>query len=324
MQGTTNVGSVNLGTVPTSYSIAGFVDFNGDGQTDIVWQNTVSGTRTIWLMNGTTRRASISLGAVNTAWNIAAIGDFNHDGKSDILWQNNLSGVCAVWLMNGVTHASSATLRVVPAHWKIMAAGDFDGDGSTDILLQNNITGACVIWLMNGTTFMSGVTVGVVLVAAEHESRSAQEEARDARENAEQANHAKDTFLANLSHELRTPLTPVLMCVADLEQERAIAPEFRLQLSMMRRNVELEARLIDDLLDMTRGCACQTATHPIRPGRHSCFAHAHGADRSQRRAGKVRPLSIRIERLRTPCRWRRRATSSGILEFVQERDQVHA
>ena len=89
------------------------------------------------------------------------------------------------------------------------------------------------------------------LVAAEHESRSAQQEARHARENAEQANHAKDNFLANLSHELRTPLTPVLMCVADLEQELAIAPEFRLQLAMVRRNVELEARLIDDLLDLT-------------------------------------------------------------------------
>jgi PAS domain S-box-containing protein len=89
------------------------------------------------------------------------------------------------------------------------------------------------------------------LVAAERESRAAQQEARHARENAEQANHAKDNFLANLSHELRTPLTPVLMCVADLEQERAIAPEFRLQLAMVRRNVELEARLIDDLLDLT-------------------------------------------------------------------------
>ncbi|MDB6148354.1 MAG: hybrid sensor histidine kinase/response regulator, partial [Spartobacteria bacterium] len=84
------------------------------------------------------------------------------------------------------------------------------------------------------------------------ELRSAHDEARHAREDAERANRAKDNFLANLSHELRTPLTPVLMCAAALEQERAIGPEFRQQLAMMRRNVELEARLIDDLLDVTR------------------------------------------------------------------------
>ena len=84
------------------------------------------------------------------------------------------------------------------------------------------------------------------------ELRVAHQQARRAREDAERANCAKDNFLANLSHELRTPLTPVLMCAAALEQEGAIGPEFRQQLSMMRRNVELEARLIDDLLDLTR------------------------------------------------------------------------
>jgi signal transduction histidine kinase len=84
------------------------------------------------------------------------------------------------------------------------------------------------------------------------ELRVAHEQARRAREDAERANCAKDNFLANLSHELRTPLTPVLMCAAALEQESGIKPEFRQQLAMMRRNVELEARLIDDLLDLTR------------------------------------------------------------------------
>ena len=80
----------------------------------------------------------------------------------------------------------------------------------------------------------------------------AHDEARCAREDAERANRAKDVFLATLSHELRTPLTPVLMCVTALEQERSNEPELSMQLGMMRRNVELEARLIDDLLDLTR------------------------------------------------------------------------
>ncbi len=74
----------------------------------------------------------------------------------------------------------------------------------------------------------------------------------EAKNEAERANRAKDKFLAALSHELRTPLTPVLMSAAALEQEPGIEPELRRQFGMMRRNVELEARLIDDLLDLTR------------------------------------------------------------------------
>jgi signal transduction histidine kinase/CheY-like chemotaxis protein len=63
---------------------------------------------------------------------------------------------------------------------------------------------------------------------------------------------AKDDFLAALSHELRTPLTPVLMTAAALETDPALPRDVREQLGMMRRNIELEARLIDDLLDLTR------------------------------------------------------------------------
>jgi PAS domain S-box-containing protein len=74
-------------------------------------------------------------------------------------------------------------------------------------------------------------------------------ESRDA---AEAANNAKDQFLAVLSHELRTPLMPVLTTVQTLEDEPGVTPDLRDSLEMIRRNVELEARLIDDLLDLTR------------------------------------------------------------------------
>src|SRR5437660_240547 len=73
-----------------------------------------------------------------------------------------------------------------------------------------------------------------------------------ARMEAERASEAKDRFLAMLSHELRTPLTPVLASILTLENENNIPANVRELLQLIRRNVELEARLIDDLLDLTR------------------------------------------------------------------------
>ncbi len=77
-------------------------------------------------------------------------------------------------------------------------------------------------------------------------------EARVAREGAEAANAAKDRFLAMLSHELRTPLSPVLHSVTLIEGEAEVSPHVREALGTIRRNVQLEARLIDDLLDLAR------------------------------------------------------------------------
>ncbi|HEX6864179.1 MAG TPA: ATP-binding protein, partial [Thermoanaerobaculia bacterium] len=70
---------------------------------------------------------------------------------------------------------------------------------------------------------------------------------------AEAASQTKDHFLATLSHELRTPLTPVLAVISRLQRRSDPLPsDVRDGMAMIRRNVELEARLIDDLLDLTR------------------------------------------------------------------------
>jgi signal transduction histidine kinase/CheY-like chemotaxis protein len=66
------------------------------------------------------------------------------------------------------------------------------------------------------------------------------------------ANAAKDQFLALLSHELRNPLSPVIAMVGELEASGPRSAHVRQALEVIRRNVELEARLIDDLLDVTR------------------------------------------------------------------------
>ncbi|MGV3533309.1 MAG: response regulator [Chthoniobacteraceae bacterium] len=69
---------------------------------------------------------------------------------------------------------------------------------------------------------------------------------------AREANSRKDQFLAALSHELRTPLTPILTAVSSVQPREASREELEDLFATIRRNVELEARLIDDLLDLTR------------------------------------------------------------------------
>jgi PAS domain S-box-containing protein len=74
----------------------------------------------------------------------------------------------------------------------------------------------------------------------------------EARQAAEAANQTKDRFLAVLSHELRSPLTPMLMAVAALEHDSDLRPAVREHLAMIKRNIHLETKLIDDLLDLSR------------------------------------------------------------------------
>ena len=82
--------------------------------------------------------------------------------------------------------------------------------------------------------------------------KRAEEKLEAAKIAAEKASQAKDDFLARLSHELRTPLTPALIAASYLAEHEGLLPEFREEVTAIWRNVQLEAHLIDDLLDVTR------------------------------------------------------------------------
>jgi PAS domain S-box-containing protein len=84
------------------------------------------------------------------------------------------------------------------------------------------------------------------------ERKRAEEKLHAAKIAAEKASQAKDDFLALLSHELRTPLTPALVAASYLAEHQDLLPEFREEVTAIWRNVQLEAHLIDDLLDVTR------------------------------------------------------------------------
>jgi uncharacterized protein (DUF1800 family) len=130
-----------------------------DGQADIVWQNTTTGSRSIWLMRGMTFVGSVNLATLSMTWNIAGFGDFNGDGNTDIVLQNRTTGTRVLWLMRGTTILATPSLGTVSPQWNIAAVGDFNRDGKPDLLWQNSATGACTIWFMNGTGYSSSAPV---------------------------------------------------------------------------------------------------------------------------------------------------------------------
>jgi len=119
----------------------------------------------------------------------------------------------------------------------------------------------------------------------------------EAKERAEAVSKAKDNFLAALSHELRTPLTPVLMAATALASDPTLPAEAREQLDMMRRNIELEARLIDDLLDLTTISSGKLTLAPVAADIHELLHHTDEIIRSDGLGKRLR-ITLKLDAAR--------------------------
>lgn len=156
----------------TNWEIAGTADFDGDGDTDILWRyygtGDYRGLNDIWFMNGTSFDGESVFSQVHdTNWRIVGTGDFDGDGDADILWRycgtGDYQGLNVIWYMNGPQFAGETVFnQVQDTDWKIAGTGDFNGDGDTDILWRYYGTGAYqglnVVWYMNGS-LVAGETV---------------------------------------------------------------------------------------------------------------------------------------------------------------------
>ena len=136
-------------------------DFNGDGYSDILWQDNVNGYLAAWAMAGDhTQKTALGLShsIADSNWRMVATGDFNGDGKPDIVWHHRLTGALYLWFMNGVNrigHSAFSIAGLSDARWRVVGSGDFNQDGHPDLVWQHD-TGWLGVWLFNGTTFLGG------------------------------------------------------------------------------------------------------------------------------------------------------------------------
>jgi PAS domain S-box-containing protein len=127
-----------------------------------------------------------------------------------------------------------------------------------------------------------GDVVGVVMVFQDATERRRHEASlRLAKEEAEQASAAKTQFLAVLSHELRTPLNPILLAVSAMLERPTSHEDVQANLEMIRQNVNLQSRLIDDLLDVMRIVRGKMPLHWEVVDAHVLINHSVGICQSE-------------------------------------------
>ena len=240
----------------TSLALAGFVDWTksaavwvtwwlGDATGDLIFAPVVI----LWGMTPPPRwsnKKALEVGLLLLL--LVALGEAIFGGWLPINATNYpiafICGPVVIWMAFRMSQRETATgifiLSAVAIWGTLQNFGPFVMDTQNQSLL-----------ILQSSTAVLTMTA-MALAAGMAEQRRAEAALEKQKSLVEAANRTKDTFLAMLSHELRTPLTPVVLALETLRKQWPGNNEANSALEMIRRNVEVESRLIDDLLDVTR------------------------------------------------------------------------
>lgn len=141
---------------------------------------------------------------------------------------------------------------------------DFEAQSSTDLTPLIFISGVIFSLLLFGMTYLESYArarsekIAANLRKSENEKIVLLESEQKARETAENANHAKDEFIANVSHELRTPLNAIAGWSRILQSENLPSAMKQQALQKIDKNLRVQTKIIEDLLDFSQITAGQT------------------------------------------------------------------
>jgi len=167
------------GTPGTTWVAKGTGDFDYNGLSDFVFQNSSNGAVYLWEKGGPENSQSFDntllsgsgyaggITNLGVDWKLVGTGDFNSDHKSDLVFQNARDGSVAVWEMNGTSILAYASLGSSQGPTMVAkGVGDFNGDGFSDVVLQSSVNGAVYVIQSDGTKPLGAVLAGSGVVGA--------------------------------------------------------------------------------------------------------------------------------------------------------------
>ena len=179
--GTPYVPTAMAGTM-TGFVPIGTGDFDGNGTTDILFQNTVTFGTEIWLMSNVTPGVYTQRSVYGTSpgadWLMRGVGDLDNDGDADILWQRTLTaatnpGAVACWLIDTSIVAPAAPYSPASIYssgipgWQIYGLCDWDADGDDDVIWKSDSIGNMATWELEGVSGSSVLYTPAAITLAE-------------------------------------------------------------------------------------------------------------------------------------------------------------
>jgi hypothetical protein len=133
-------------------------DLNGDGRTDLIWQQDTTRQVVVWYLGGTNGNLLQSwawlASAPQTGWTVVGVADFNRDWAPELVWQHDASRRVIAWYLGGPTGRTFLAWRWlsqldIPG-WTVVGARDWNRDGTADLVWLNESTRQVVVWYMGG------------------------------------------------------------------------------------------------------------------------------------------------------------------------------
>lgn len=160
MNGTNHTASQPLPTDPAfaAWKMVGTGDFNGDGNTDIVWEHPTQDHHEVWYMCGTSRIGTNDLpqnGLQSADWRVVGVADFGNSSCPDLLWQYRYSDQTYVWFMDNTNCVSVCQLPGTGGdiNWRIVGANRRPPPYNQPVILwrnENTSIGQHALWYMIG------------------------------------------------------------------------------------------------------------------------------------------------------------------------------